>query len=86
MKIYEPLTYIICKTHKNKIGAFKVDNDIYLLCAGIECVKFDDPEILNGENYITLTGEDVIPFIVYHNWCNYLAQKTFYFSHYLIKV
>jgi hypothetical protein len=67
MLLSEPLTYIISKTHKDGLGLFRIENNRYLLISGVQTFEMDSN--LKDDYYI-IEGEDVIPFIIYHNWCN----------------
>ncbi len=76
MKLAEPFVYVIQKSHAQKAGAFKLkDNKSWLLVAGVQTFEFETDPTENDEEFITLTGEDVIPFIVFHNWANEISQN-----------
>lgn len=72
MKLQEPLTYIINETHPKHIGFFKVKNNEYLISSGIQTLIMN--EILH-DKYCIITGKDVIPFIIYHNYIIDFAIK-----------
>ena len=66
MRLSEPLTIVISKTHVQNLGFFKTEDNIYLNCGTILMVEMDSDL---KDNYFIIEGEDVIPFIIYHNWC-----------------
>lgn len=75
MKLAEPFVYVIQKSHAQKAGAFKLeDNKSWLLASGVQSFEFETDPTENNEDFITLTGEDVIPFIIFHNWANEISQ------------
>jgi hypothetical protein len=67
MILSEPLTYIISKEHKDGPGLFRIEGNIYLLRGGIQTFEMNNNL---EDNYYIIEGEDVIPFIIHHNWCN----------------
>lgn len=73
MKLAEPFVYAIQKTHAQKVGAFKLEDGAWLVISQATTVEFTtDPS--ENENFIVLTGNDVIPFILCHNWTMELSQ------------
>ena len=68
MELQEPFTFVINKKHPRKLGVFKVDTnntfDSYLMCAGVQTFGLNN---IKQDNYLVITGEDVIPFIIHHN-------------------
>lgn len=77
MILQEPLTMII---NKNKNYAmFKVNDNVYKFVAGTELMLSKEdaidlshaefiPDEINDNNYTYITGDDVIPYIVLHNY------------------
>ena len=64
MKILEPYKLYICKN--KPFAYFEMQGKKYLNFNGVQIVELNKHNI--EDDYIILTGEDVIPFILVHNW------------------
>lgn len=61
MILQEPLTIAVNKY--NTFAAFRIQNNRYLIFNGFQTFEGD----YNNDDFIILTGKDVIPFVLVHN-------------------
>lgn len=73
MILSEPLTIVISKTHVQNLALFKIKDNEYLLCGGIQTAEMNSDL---KDNYFIIEGEDTIPFVIYHNWLNMYSREV----------